>query len=124
MDLGAAPGVDTVTLFPGEGPRSIVDQLSREPESLARSLAVNLRSLHHPKLLLAFDCMLAIGPEHARVFAEAGWDKAQLKARLHELLQLPGSEFVREGWSVKHMHRLMMKSSRYVQSSRVTTHHE
>ncbi|MEE8582197.1 MAG: thioredoxin [Myxococcota bacterium] len=95
VDLGAAPGVDTVTLFPGEGPRSIVDQLSRDPESLVRSLAVNLRSLHHPKLLLAFDCILAIGPEHARVFAEAGWDKAQLKARLHELLQLPGSEFVR-----------------------------
>ncbi|MFQ5415988.1 MAG: thioredoxin [Myxococcota bacterium] len=95
VDLGAKQGVNTVTLFPGEGPRSIVDQLSREPESLARSLAVNMRSVHHPKLLLAFDCLLAIGPEHARVFAEAGWDKARLRARLHELLQIPGSEFIR-----------------------------
>ncbi len=95
VDLGARPGVDTVTLFPGEGPRSIVDQISRDPESLARSLAVNLRTLHHPKLLLAFDCMLAIGPEHARVSADAGWDKARIKTRLHELLQVPGSEFVR-----------------------------
>jgi len=95
VDLGAKPGVDTVTLFPGEGPRSIVDQLSREPDSLARSLALNLRTLHHPKLLLAFDCLLAIGPEHARVFAAAGWDKARLVARLHELLQVPGSEVVR-----------------------------
>jgi len=95
VDLGAQPGVNTVTLFPGEGPRSIVDQLSRVPESLARSFAVNLRTLHHPKLLLAFDCLLAIGPEHARIFAEAGWDKAQLVARLHELLQIPGREFIR-----------------------------
>jgi hypothetical protein len=95
VDLGAEPGVNTVTLFPGEAPRSIIDQISREPESLARSLAVNLRTLHHPKLLLAFDCLLAIGPEHARIFAEAGWDKARLLAKLHELLQIPGSEFIR-----------------------------
>jgi hypothetical protein len=95
VDLGVPSGVSTVTLFPGEGPRSIVDQLSRDPESLARSFAVNLRTLHHPKLLLAFDCILAVGPEHARVFAEAGWDKARLCARLHELLRVPESEFVR-----------------------------
>ena len=94
-DFGAQPGSDALVLFPGEGPRSIVDQLSREPESLARSFAVNLRTLHHPKLLLAFDCLLAVGPEHARIFAEAGWDKAHLVARLHELLQIPGSEFIR-----------------------------
>jgi hypothetical protein len=95
VTLGAKAGVDTVTLFPGEGPRSIVDQLSRDPESLARSFAVNLRTLHHPKLLLAFDCLLAVGPEHARIFREAGWSKQQLADRLHELLQVPGSEFVR-----------------------------
>ena len=95
VDLGAEPGRNTVTLFPGEGPRNIMDQISRDPESLARSFAACLRTLHHPKLLIAFDCLLAVGPEHARVFAQAGWSKAQLTARLHELLQIPGSEFAR-----------------------------
>jgi hypothetical protein len=95
VSLGRAAGSDTVTLFPGEAPRSIVDQLSREPESLARSYAVNLRTLHHPKLIIGFDVLLAVGPEHARVFREAGWDRAHLVARLHELLQIPGSELVR-----------------------------
>ena len=33
---GCRAGSRTVTLFAGEGPRSIVDQLSRDPESLAR----------------------------------------------------------------------------------------
>jgi hypothetical protein len=94
-DLGAEAGTSTVTLFPGEAPRGIVDQLSRDPESLSRSFAANLRTLHHPKLPLAFDCLLAIGPEHARVFAEAGWSKAQLIARLHELLMLPMDEIER-----------------------------
>jgi hypothetical protein len=95
VDLGAPAGASTVTIFPGEGPRCIVDQISREPDSLARSYAACLRTLHHPKLLLAFDCILAVGPEHARVFAEAGWDKKRLVERLHELLRIPGSEFVR-----------------------------
>ena len=95
VDLGAAPGTNTVTLFPGEAPRSIVDQLARDPESLARTFAACLRTLHHPKLVMAFDCILAIGPEHARVFADAGWSKAQLSARLAELLQIPGGELVR-----------------------------
>ncbi len=95
VSLGAKPGTNTVTLFAGEGPRNIVDQLSRDPDSLARSFAVNLRTLHHPKLVLGFDCVLVIGPEHARVFREAGWSKARLLERLHELLQIPGSEIVR-----------------------------
>ena len=95
VDLGMESGVNTVTLFPGEGPRSIVDQASREPESLARTFAVNLRTLHHPKVVMAFDCMLAVGPEHARVFAEAGWSKQRLADRLHELLMIPGKELVR-----------------------------
>ena len=94
-DLGMEPGVNTVTLFPGEGPRSIVDQAARDPEALARSLAVNLRTLHHPKMVMAFDCMLAVGPEHARVFAQAGWSKQRLAERLHELLMIPGKELVR-----------------------------
>ncbi len=94
-DFGFAPGTNTVTLFPGEAPRSIVDQLSRDPESLARSFAACLRTVHHPKLPLIFDAILAVSPEHARVFREAGWDKQKLIARLHELLLLPGAEIVR-----------------------------
>jgi len=31
-DCGFEPGTNTVTLFPGEAPRSIVDQLARDPE--------------------------------------------------------------------------------------------
>ena len=84
-----------MSVYCGEAPRSIVDQLSRNPESLARSLAANIRTIHHPKLCIAFDCMLAVGPEHARVFQEAGWSKEQLRDKLSELLQVPGEEVIR-----------------------------
>jgi hypothetical protein len=94
-DFGVLRGRNAVTVFAGEGPRTVVDQLSREPESLARSLAAGLRAVHHPKLMLAFDAMLVIGPEHARVFREAGWTKQELVARLIELSSAPGAEVTR-----------------------------
>jgi hypothetical protein len=95
QDLGVPAGRSAVTLFPGEAPRSVVDQLSRDPESLARTFAACLRTVHHPKLPLVFDAILAVSPEHARVLREAGWDKKRLVERLHALLQLPGAEIVR-----------------------------
>jgi hypothetical protein len=92
---GAPPGADAVTIFAGEGPRCVVDQQSREPESLASSFAACLRTVHHPKLPLGFDVILVVGPEHARVFREGGWDRARLLEELLARLQLPGSEIVR-----------------------------
>ena len=95
VERGFAPEASTVTLFPGEGPRGDVDQLSRDPDSLARSLAACLRTVQHPKLPMVFDAILVISPEHGRVFREAGWSKAQVKARLHELTLLEGADIVR-----------------------------
>jgi hypothetical protein len=95
VERGFDPEASTVTLFAGEGPRGIVDQLSRTPESLAGSLAAGLRSVAHPKLPMGFDAFLVVSPEHARVFAEAGWSKARVKEELHARLQLDGAEIVR-----------------------------
>jgi hypothetical protein len=95
VERGVAEGKSAVTLFPGEGPRGVIDQLSRTAESLARSLAMALRSVAHPKLAVAFDAMLIVSPEHASRFREAGWSKGRLRSELLELLTIPGSELVR-----------------------------
>jgi hypothetical protein len=92
---GVPVGNNAVTVFAGEGPRVIVDQLSRTPESLAASIAGCLRAAHHPKLVMGFDNVLVVGPEHARVFAEAGWDRDRVLAELHARLQMPGTELIR-----------------------------
>ena len=39
VERGFAEGTSTVTLFAGYGPHGLCDQKSREPESLARSMA-------------------------------------------------------------------------------------
>ena len=87
--------VDAITVFGGEGPRGVVDQLSRTPESLANSLAHQLQVLHHHKLVTAFDAILVLGPEHARVFREAGWDRDRIIFELHLRLTTPFDELVR-----------------------------
>jgi hypothetical protein len=92
---GVPAGVDAITLFPGEGPRGIVDQLSRDAESLARTYAACLRTVQHPKLLMVFDAILVVSPEHGRVLRDAGWDRAKLLERLGELLTIPGDEVIR-----------------------------
>src|SRR6476661_7162445 len=94
VERGFAPEASTVTLFPGEGPRGIVDQLSRDPESLARSFAECLRTVQHPKLPMVFDAILVVSPEHGRVFREAGWSKAALREALASHLQLAGDDLV------------------------------
>jgi hypothetical protein len=95
--LAAERGVpgDAVTVFAGSGVQPVVDQLSRDPESLSRTFAACLRVNAHPKLPLGFDAMLVVSPEHGRVFREAGWDRARLLAELDGLLTLPGAELVR-----------------------------
>ncbi len=84
-----------LTLFAASGSWPVVDQLSRTPESLARSFAAALRGVGHPKLAVAFDAVLVVSPEHGRVLREGGWDRTRLLAELDELLTLPGDELVR-----------------------------
>ena len=87
--------VDAITVFAGEGPRGVVDQLSRTPESLANSLSHQLQAIHHHKLVRAFDAILVLGPEHARVFADAGWDRERIIFELHLRLTTPIGELLR-----------------------------
>lgn len=94
VEHGLDPGTSSVTLFAGSGVQGVIDQLSREPESLARSLAACLAVNPHPKLVFAFDAMLCISPEHARVFREAGWDKQRLRGELETLLTVEGDGIV------------------------------
>src|SRR4029077_11950216 len=82
VERGMAPNSSAVTLFAAEGVRGVVDQLSREPESLARSFAACLRTVAHPKNVIAWDAVLVVSPEHARVFRDAGWTKSRLREEL------------------------------------------
>ncbi|MEX2469901.1 MAG: thioredoxin family protein [Pseudohongiellaceae bacterium] len=94
MDRGFEREDSVVSLFAGEGPQPILDQLSRTPESLARSMAASLRSVAHVKRFGMADAILIVSPEHRRVFREAGWGKEDLRRALYDELMTPGAKLL------------------------------
>ncbi len=93
VERGMDPGQDALTLFAGHGPIGAIDQVSRTPESLTRSLASQLLAVGHTKL--PNEAMLIMTPEHQRVLADAGWSKARFREELDPLLMLDGDAAVR-----------------------------
>ena len=81
-------------MFAGYGLQGIVDQKSRDPESLARSFAGSLRALSNVKHAPSCDALLVVSPEHHRTFRQAGWSKARLYEELYRLCEIPAAELV------------------------------
>lgn len=95
MDRGFERRDSVVSLFAGDGLQAILDQQSRTAASLAKSMALSLRSVAHSKLFGLADAILVVCPEHRRVFRESGWSKEDLRKALYEELMTPGSEIIR-----------------------------
>src|SRR5436190_10048101 len=94
VERGLAPGRSAVTVFAGYGLQGVVDQKSRDPESLARGFAESLKAIQNVKLAPACDALLVVCPEHERTFHEAGWSKARLYEELYKLCEIPGAELI------------------------------
>jgi hypothetical protein len=101
VERGFAKDASTVTLFTGDGVAPIIDQSARSPGELVLSYAGCLRALYHPGQVIDVAAFLAVSPEHARIFYQAGWAKQKLKDELNRLLQVPAREVVR-GFGVDH----------------------
>lgn len=89
---GCAPGSNAVTLFHADGVTGFVDQRARTADELARSMAMALIGVAHPKLCEYANAVLVLSPEHYAVFRDSGWDRRQIEAALHECTERPGSE--------------------------------
>ncbi|MBI4123973.1 MAG: thioredoxin family protein [Betaproteobacteria bacterium] len=89
VEKGFARGASTVTLFTGDGVAPIIDQVARTPQELVRSYAPCLRAIYHEGQVADVAAFLVVGPEHARVFYQAGWTKRRIKEELAPLLQVP-----------------------------------
>jgi len=94
VERGLQPGRSAVTVFAGFGLQGVVDQKSRDPESLSRSFAESLKAIHNVKSAPSCDALLVVCPEHHRTFKDAGWTKARLYEELYRLCEIPGDELV------------------------------
>ena len=93
--LGLAPDQTGVTVFAGEAPRLIVDQLARDPGALVATLGVALEHVASPRQRVAWDAMLVLGPEHGRIFAAANWSRERVQEELHRQTHRRAAELVR-----------------------------
>lgn len=84
QDRGLPGGETGVTLLATEGPRVVVDQQAREPAALCRSFGPALRSIGFPERKRAYDALIVFGPEHGRLFAQAGWDRDRVRRALYD----------------------------------------
>jgi hypothetical protein len=98
MPLSAARGIpagrNAVTLFQGDGIQGFIDQRSRTPEELTKSLAMSLLAVGHPKLCEFTNAMLVLVPEHYAIFRQAGWDRARITHELHKAMIRPGADVI------------------------------
>ena len=94
VERGFDSASSTVTVFAADGVQGIVDQKSRDPDSLCRTFAQSLLAVAHQKFAMLSDAVLVISPEHQRVFDEAGWSKEQFKQQIDELTTRPGADLV------------------------------
>jgi hypothetical protein len=95
QDRGVPPTETGVTLFAGEAPRLIVDQLARTPQQLCASVGEALEWVGHKRQRFAFDALLVVGPEHGRICREHGWDRERVQNELFERSKSPAGELVR-----------------------------
>jgi hypothetical protein len=54
-----------------------------------------LLTVHHPKLILGFDAILTISPDHGRMFADEGWTREKLIEEITQRSLRPGVDLVR-----------------------------
>lgn len=90
-ERGHARDESVVTVAGVSGTIEVVDSESHAPEDLAQTYAQSMLiagNVGGAGLLGGSEPLVVIPPEHAELFARAGWSKAQAKAAIHERARL------------------------------------
>lgn len=82
-----------VTLLAADAPLSISDHRSASPQELARVLGWAAAATWSPNWWpLGGHSLFVICPEHAELFAAAGWDKQRVREEIFEAVERPARE--------------------------------
>lgn len=96
VERGLAPRTSAVTLLAADAPLSISDHRSRGPEELAATLgwaaSVQWSPFWWP---MDANSLFVICPEHAALFAAAGWSKQDVRMAIYESVVRPAGELRR-----------------------------
>jgi hypothetical protein len=84
VERGFRAGQSAITVYGAEAPHNINNQTADNPYDLLRTIASMMANLgsNHPYLM--GESMVVLSPEHARVCADAGWRRAEVRQFLFE----------------------------------------
>lgn len=94
VEAGYSKDTSTVTVFAAEGPHSIQNHTSGEPEELMLCMSKELASIGAFSL---GQSGLIISPEHAGIIAKSGWSKAKIKEFIYEKTAVSLADLKRYG---------------------------
>ncbi len=77
-----------VFVMKAEAPRNILENLALTPEALCGAIADASVSLCSNNSFVPGDLLVFLNPEHAAVFAAAGWTRQDLACAIHDLARL------------------------------------
>jgi hypothetical protein len=97
VSRGYAADDDVITCAMGESPRLHFDDVSTEPQRLLRGIADSMTSTGSWNMWFTSDMVVAMGPQHARLCADAGLSRADVLQRLYELAERPQGNLKRGG---------------------------
>ncbi len=78
---------NVITCAMAESPRLHFDDVSTAPERLLRSIGDSMTSTGSWNMWFNSDVVVAMGPQHARLCADAGMSRTQVRQRLWELAE-------------------------------------
>ena len=88
VEAGFAESDSTVTVYPAEAPHNIMYHASN-PRDFLTVLADSMCTLGNAQMYVMGDTFVVLGPEHARILAQAGWKKRDIKLFLFEHARKP-----------------------------------
>lgn len=87
----------SVTVHRCEAPHNIIDHVSVNPEGILSGIASVAATLGGNNAYVPAELLVFLNPEHARIIADAGWTKQDVKFFLYDKVRNPRSELKGRG---------------------------
>src|SRR5437870_9590218 len=79
VEHGVGPEQSTVALLAADAPPGVYAQRSRTPDALMPTLAASMAVISHHRSTHWGDTLLVLSPQHAKIFGDASWTKADVQ---------------------------------------------
>ena len=105
VERGYRADESVVSVHPAEAPHNLNNHGADNPRDLLLTFALSMAIPGCNNIHVMGDVLLVLGPEHARIIADAGWSKNDVRAFLFEHARQPIDVLARGGIHGRQVHR-------------------